>query len=423
MTKFVARDEIFFARAGLVFLFFSPFAILSNEIHLLVAVSCMALPIFKSAFTFMRVNNVTSISLLLKYMTLIFLYSVVISFVSLADLLLSDEFEFFQVLPRWSMQLISLLVSFFQVICGFYLAQRVQDWALRQAIIFGLSLMLIVAVYQKIAYNFGLPYIGRYVYDLSTGLRPSSLAGEPKYFANYLVICLVFLLFSFKQSSVGFKVFGILAFFVSFYYFFASSSMNGFISLALVLIFFYVGKLKFWYVSVIFLIALVNSSPTLDTLGLRQSHLELLSQLGSVRLSNLDDLIHLPILAWLDNPEKLLIGFGPGLLHFFAYQHISKAMWITDDTFIAGNLSVIVFSSNLGLVLFFVLFVGLIRRAWRLRRRIRMANDRGIQAFFIASFITGALIGGNAGIPFYLSIGWLFAKYKMFRKSHSNHYR
>ena len=128
---------------------------------------------------------------------------------------------------------------------------------------------------------------------------------------------------------------------------------------------------------------------------------------GNLELSYLDDLIALPLMAWRDNIWNLLIGFGPGLMHFFAHAHMGSATWLTDEIYIEGNVSSITFISNFGLIMFMILFVFFARRGWFIMNRKIELEWLSVNSFFVSSFFVGALIGGNTSIPFFLSLGWI----------------
>jgi uncharacterized integral membrane protein len=113
------------------------------------------------------------------------------------------------------------------------------------------------------------------------------------------------------------------------------------------------------------------------------------------------------MMAWLGDPLSLLIGFGPGLMHFFASRYMDQATWLTGTTYIEGNVGAIMYISNYGLFVFLALFVYVFRKARQNFSLLGIESDRPIQMYILSSFVLGAAIAGNVSCPFYLSIGWI----------------
>ena len=406
---------------GLVLLWLTPFSILKNMqifVIAIVAASILRL-IFKWPAVRIQSIDLAPLAKLKKIRFLLVavaLYTLVGSSISILILLSSGEVGIDQLVWRFFSQLGAQCVYMFTIVCGYYMAVYFNANHIRQAIYIPFLLMVSMCFYQVFSEKFGLPYLGHYAFDQIVGLRPSGLAGEPKYLASYFAVIIFFLLYELKAKKNGLAQFGnimkLCGIIASIYFFLMAASGNGLLAVFILLLVHF-AKFKIWQQLVIGTVMAVilfwlGSKMQISGIVMRESHLSLFDNIRSLDLSMFDDLIALPFMAWRDNFWNLLIGFGPGLMHFFAYRYIHYATWLTDETYIEGNLSAITFISNFGLILFTILFVFLAKRSV-----VFMKNKRSqlesfpLNYFFVNSFFVGALIQGNSSIPFFLSIGWI----------------
>lgn len=414
------------AAFGLILLGFNPFSAISNDLRLMLAV--VTVFIFGAAIkrnaiskeyywshneTALRRFASKRITALYAVFFAIFVHAVLCGILSIVVIFDSGLSELFDMLVTAFRQLISLLFSFLEIAAGYYLATHVSPKAVRKVIYVSFILMTAICLYQYLSVSLGLPFIGNYVYDRFVGLRPSGFAAEPKFLSTYIAI-LAFLLW---DDRIGCKLRTLIRFgaiFICVFLFLATSSANGFIGLVLIIAV-RLAMLRAWKsIAVIAALAVVGYSLlaqfSLDDIGLRGSHADLLQNLAELDLFMFDDLIFLPLLAWKDNMMSLWIGFGPGLLHYFAKAYMSYATWVTDDVYIKGNISAIGFISQFGLILFAVIFLFIL---WKVRRLVRMnisTQYRALDLFFLNTFVLGALISGNVSTPFYVSIGWILCR-------------
>lgn len=406
---------------GLVLLWLTPFSILKNMQIFVVAI--VAAGILKIIFKWpvVRIQSVDLAPLAklkrIRYLLVaVVLYSLIGSFVSILILLFSGEVSVDQLLWRAFSQLGAMCVYMFTIVCGYYMAVYFNSYHIRQAIYVPILLMILICFYQIFSEKFGLPYVGIYAFDKTVGLRPSGLAGEPKFMASYFAVIIFFLLNELRFKINGLAILGniwkLCEIIVLIYLFSRAASGNGLLAV-FILGLVYFAKFKIWQQIVIGTVMAVilfwlGSKMQINEIAMRESHLTIINNISSLNLSMFDDLIALPFMAWSDNLWNLLIGFGPGLMHFFANRYIYYATWLTDETYIEGSVSVITFISNFGLILFAILFVFLSKRSFVLMKNMRSQLEQfSLNQFFVNSFFVGALVQGNTSIPLYLSIGWI----------------
>lgn len=401
--------EFRLARAGMVLLVLSPFSLVSFTLQSLIALASLLLPARRG--TQHRIQGAKAWSRLLVWMLVIGLLSLLGSILSIADLIVSGRAGLVEIIARSTGQQLALGLGFFQVLCGFCMSRHYGDQVVRRAVILPFIVIMCVATYQLIAIAVGLPYLGKFVDDRFVGLRPSSLAVEPKYLAGYLACLIFYLGYRFFETSIKGKFVLGIGFLSALYFFVATASGNGalitVLLLALCLLVLPLRWRLILAVSGLLGLQFVIAGFDVERLGLRETHKDLIANINSIDLSLLDDLIVMPILAWLDNPLKVVLGFGPGLMHFFAAQYTDYATWWTAGTYIEGNVSLLMYASNLGLVLYGLLLILITLNAASLVRR-PPPGIRGSTAFFFAcSFLAGAVIAGNISVPLFVSIGWI----------------
>lgn len=414
------KNPSMLALIGLVLLWLTPFSILKNmQIFSVAIVIVSMLRLFaKWPVNCSQLIDVVPLSKLKKIrfiLLAVVLYVLLGSFISILMLLFSSETDSFDLAWRFFSQFAAMLIYMFTIVCGYYMAIYFDINRIRQAIYIPFFLMVSICIYQAFSVSWGLPYIGNYVFDKFVGLRPSGLAGEPKYLASYLAVVSFFLIYElivcksrFGQFGYFIKLSGLVA---AAYFFLVAASGNGLLAF-FVLLLVYFARLRIWQqlavgVAVVVSLLWLGSQIEMGGLGLRGSHQNIIDNFGNLELSNFDDLIALPLMAWRDNIWNLLIGFGPGLMHFFALTYMNSATWLTDETYIEGNVSAIAFISNFGLILFVILFVFFAKRSWITMSRQTKPESFSVNSFFVSSFFVGALVSGNSPIPFFLSLGWI----------------
>jgi len=411
---------------GLIFLTLAPFAWLTNNVRMIlsgigVLVYVAVKPKILSAHNFITSwpADKSHLREIYMWLTLLFLHAIFCSVVSAAILLPSGEVTKSEFFERCGAQLLSLLLAFFQIACGFHMAKYMSTATIRASVYLGFWISIAVSIYQTIAIAYGLPFIGLEVVDSRVGLRPSGLAGEPKTLAAYLVVVLLLLLIDEQRQkrrkllSVLMRISGII---LAAKYFVGTSSGNGWVSAAILVIvyLFFLSSLRTSLAGITLglLLAIVfvsSDQHSLSELQLRENHEAILGNLSNLDLGLFDDLVALPMMAWLDNPLNVLLGFGPGLMHFFANRYLYQAAWLTGESYIDGNVSAIAYISNFGLLIATFLFVHIFRKGRKVVKSSTDAGQRPIRVFFLASFVVGATVAANVGCPFYISIGYILA--------------
>lgn len=349
---------------------------------------------------------------------LLMIYAVICSLVSINVLMGHSGTNFGQVLQRSLTQLGSLSFFMFEAICGFHMALWLKPSQLRPLLVYPMLMTLLIALYQSTAIATGLPYIGRYAFDALVGLRPSGLAMEPKYLSSYLAIGATFLIVDFIKNrrqlskALSFTYLAMSA--TSAYYFISAASGNGALTLVIIILTYLLAfptKKKMLFL-VLMMAAIVSAYQAIDfdQLPIRSSHKGILENLSALDILMFDDLIFLPALAWMENISSVIFGFGPGLMHFFGAKYAAYATWLTDETYIEGNLSAIMFISNFGLITFALLFIAMLRNSLHTIKRSRSKTWLPFDVWFLLIFMSGAFVSGNISTPIYLSIGWALAR-------------
>jgi len=411
---------------GLIFLTLAPFAWLTNNVRMILSGIGVAIYVVVKPKTLSAHNFITSwpadksrLRGIYLWLTLLFLHAIFCSVISAVILLPSGEVTKFDFLDRNGTQLISLLLTFLQVASGFHVAKYMKLRTIRTSIYLGFGTSIATSIYQSFSNDYGLPYLGKEVFDPRVGLRPCGLAGEPKTLAVHLVVVLLLLLIDNQPRQLR-KLFGsfmrIAGIVLAVIFFVQASSGNGWISavILVVLYFFFLSNMRTSLVGIslglLSVILVVSSGQiSLSEMQLRDNHKAIFDNLSNLDLGLFDDLIALPMMAWLDNPLNVLIGFGPGVLHFFANRHLNQAEWLTGATYIDGNVSAITYISNFGLLVAAYMFVDVFRKGRRAVECSKGSDERHIRIFFFASFVVGATVAGNTGCPFFLSAGCLLA--------------
>lgn len=410
---------------GIILLGLNPFSYIANDVRFILSLGVLLFfgNKIKSIINTQDQWSLTSISAKFyasKHISVVyvifaalFIHTFLCGVISIASLLESGSWKLVDLMATSFRQLLSLLFSFLEIVAGYFLAVHISQALLRKVIYGGLMLMSAVCVSQYFAYFWGFPTIGGYVTDPVVGLRPSGLAVEPKFLSVYMAVLAV-LLWDDLKNDRNEKLIRILAIIFCGIIFLATSSGNGFVGLVLLMVV-RLSLLRAWKAFVVIGVVLASTYAFLDlysveNLGLRSSHLDILQNLSELDLFMFDDLMFLPLLAWKDNLFSLWLGFGSGFLHYFAKVYIANATWVSDETYIKGNISAINFISQFGLAVFLFMFFTIFSKARRLIRAKNQFQYRALDLFFLNSFVLGALISANVSIPFYVSIGWILCR-------------
>jgi hypothetical protein len=408
---------------GLIFLTLSPFSKFTINTRL-VASAAIFLVYVVLRPKILGTRSLESLQILDKgrlrqiyiWSVILFFHAILCSLISWTILLENGDASGVEILYRNGAQLGSLLLAFFQIGCGFHMAKYISPHRIRIAIYTTFWMTLGLCVYQNLAYSLDLRYVGTLAYDPVTGLRPSALAMEPKFLSSYL-LCVVSLLLTDglvgRTSKFVASLPRILGIALGLYFFLQTASGNGYASAAILVTIYFLAFPSARKALLVVVLALVVSAIlfvnglTLSDFSLRESHQSIIENIFNIDLGLFDDLIALPMMAWMDNPLSVLIGFGPGLMHFFASRHLDQATWLPGDTLIEGNVSAIMYVSNFGLLVALGLFLYVLRRAQHAIESAKANTDRPLQVCFLSMFVLGAAIGGNNAVPLFLSIGWI----------------
>jgi len=405
------------AMAGYCYLLLSPFSIISYPIQNATAVLCLLVGLLKPKLVKIETEGVKKIY---NFSFFVFLYTLTVSVISIVNLSLNDSSEIWKIISRWGVQELSLSLNLFQLLCGYYLANSYKSHQIRNVIMFSYCITLLTGYYQIFAHALNLPFLGHFSEDVKVGLRPTGLALEPKYLSGYLAGFMGYLGCRSVFDKCSNRVFNISVLILSLFLFLKCSAANGLVSL-LVTIFtlFLVSKiysrLILSFSMVLIVLAFGSLNP--DLILIRDSHAEILNNASNLNLLIFDDLIFLPMFAWLDNPIKALFGFGPGLMHFFAQKHLSQASWVTVDNIIEGNLSIIMYISNMGVFLVGFILIFVLRLVSHVSAAHRGKEDFSLCVYFSVMSLISLTVSGPISVPGILSIGWLLGKSKSLVKT------
>ena len=373
----------------------------------------LALVYLGNIYLFTKKNYVENINKVILYkLFFIYLFFVLTINISLLIIINKYDYSFSQLLSRYFTQNISLFIMFVQVYIGYLFLQYIQFKYILGLFKVLIYFFLLTALYQIFAFNYGLPYIGRYTFDQTFGLRLSSLAGDPKNFAVILTIAL----FYFKDLVIDStrkkqKIFYLLIMTIIFYVFFRTGSANGFLALFVLLTvntwlknkrFFIIFTLLIF----IFSLFVINNY---ELFGLRDAHIKMLELIvngdGSV-YNVLDDLLLLPAMSWISNPEMLFFGFGKGLMHFFAYEFIDYANWIKGTgVYIDATIGIVAIVSDFGIIFSLYIYFYILSIYKTLYKETSSKSEKRFLNLLFYNFIIGFFVNYNTGIFFLGSIG------------------
>ena len=410
---------------AVILLGLNPFSYLQNDLRLGLAIGLMALigPSIREHVSSLeestaapenvRQQSIKSSGAVYTTFLALFAYSVVLALLSILTLLDTGTWELPELVATAFRALISLLFAFLEITAGYYLASHGNLAVIRKTIFGGFAIMTTVALYQYLAERLNLPFVGKYVIDRNVGLRLSGLAVEPKFLAGY-VVTIAFFLWDDRVASRRSTLLRLMGLATCVYLFFAASSGNGVVGVAIMLGIRLATVRAASAAALGGLLALtgyfVFTTVSLEDVELRGSHADILNNLSDLDLTLFDDLLVLLLMAWSHNIWNVWFGFGPGLLNFYAAPFLLHATWVTADTYIKGNIAVIGFISQFGLVVFAVLFGIVITKATRFAWSPSFPTSRALDLFFVNSFVFGALISSNVSVPLYISIGWILCR-------------
>jgi hypothetical protein len=406
---------------GLAYLALSPFSVMHGNMRfvltvLLVAAYAALRPKVLDAQTVesLRILDRPRLRQIYIWSGLLFVHAILCAGISTAILLQRGEVEGMEILDRCGKQLGTLLLSLVQLVSGYHLAKYVSTKIVRSTIYATFWIMLIVCGYQIVAERLGLPYVGIYAVDREFGLRLSGLAGEPKGLSVYMLAMLPLLLASDTGSRWSTLVPPLpraISIALALYVFYQTASANGFLSAAIMIAMYFLAFTtpRRALLGIILLLAALAILPGYELSGiqLRESHQSILNNIQNLDLGLFDDLISLPLIAWRENPLSLLIGFGHGFLHFFAWEYIDQGSWIIPGVFIDGGIGAIKYLSDFGLIVGSVLFLYIFGKARRVIRVASTGDLRPLKIFFLSVFVLGVLVGGNGALPLFVAAGWI----------------
>jgi hypothetical protein len=411
---------------GLIFLASSPFSLFTVNIRLMASAAVLALYaavrpkiLGSRSAQSLQVLDGSRLRQIYFWLTLIFFHAIFCSTISTSILLQNGEASGLDILYRGGTQLGTLLLESLQIGFGYHMAKYIGRNTMRTVIYATFWITIALCTYQSLSVGFGLPYVGKWAYESNIGLRPSALAMEPKFLSGYL-LCVAALLFVDRHVGRGLRfvspLFRVVGIAMAGYFFLRTASGNGYTSLAILLIVYFLAfptarKALFGIGLGLALLAIVPGLEISD-LGLRQSHQSILENISNFHLGLFDDLIALPMMAWRDNPLSVLIGFGPGLMHFFANRYLDLATWLPGDTIIEGNVSAIMYISNFGLFVAATLFLSVFRKARCAIIWPEPDADRPLLVYFLSMFVTGTIVGSHVSVPLFLAAGWILGSVK-----------
>jgi len=364
----------------------------------------------------------TKINEFYKKIILIYSFYFIYSILCFIFIFFYFSFSASSILIRFISQQFSLILLFFQIYIGFQIAHRFKPNDINRFYKIIIYVLVFFGVYQFLAFQYGLPYVGLYAYDIDFGLRVSSLCIEPKYFSSVLVISFFYFIELIRnyRSNRTVKFFFLLLIILLLY---RSGSGNGYLSfIILFLVNLYVWKPRLiLFTSLLVLFLCIWFVSNYELFNLRASHVIIIESIKNRQISfqGWDDLIVLPLMSWIKYPFFLIFGFGFNLNHFFASEFIQQATWLDGNTYINGNISIIDFISNFGFFLPIILFIYLTIKTKKALTREVSRDLKSVIKLAYYTFVVGFFIGGNISIPFFSSVGMLFY-YVVYDKDYEN---
>lgn len=337
------------------------------------------------------------------------------SIISITYIWLNFEYSMSAVLHRFEIQLFRFIFILFDIYIGLKLFEYLDEKTVIKILLSSIILIVLLALYQNIAYMYNLPLWGLYfshnekfAIDSITGYRNSSLCGEPKYLSVYMAVAFFFV----KDLSKKYlkKIFAYLLMVLILFVFLKTSSANGLLAfLILIAINIYLYSRKIFYVSILLI-------PILSYLFLnyyeyiifRPSHLLILDAImnSSIDMSYMDDLVYLPWLSWINFSFMLPLGYGLGLLHYYAANFIYMAKWFNlNEGYIDSNVALLSYISNFGIILILIVFIFFIYSMNKNLIFFKYGNSNILIKYSIYTFFVGLFIGGNITTMLFISIG------------------
>lgn len=376
----------------------------------------IAIKLYVTLFAFIKTisiikNKSTTTNLNKFYKKLIQTYSFYFAYSILCFIFLFFYFSTSNLLERFISQQFSLILLFFQIYIGFQISHRFKPCDIISFYHIIIFILVFFGVYQFLAYQFSLPYVGLYAYDIDFGLRVSSLCSEPKYFSSVLVIAFFYYI-ELTRTYRSNRTFKFLFIGLIIFLLYRSGSANGYLSfIILFFVFLSVWKPKLILFSTLFLLfSCVWLVSNYELFNLRSSHVIIIESIknGQISFQGWDDLIVLPLMSWIKYPYFLVLGFGFNLNHFFASEFVQQATWLDANTYINGSFSIIDLISNFGILFPLFLFVYLSIKTQKILIMEVSKDLKLVVKLAYYTFVVGFFIGGNVSIPFFSSIGMLF---------------
>ncbi|WP_133152836.1 hypothetical protein [Vibrio breoganii] len=267
-------------------------------------------------------------------------------------------------------------------------------------------LAIAIGFLQFALYSLNLPYWNLSLnrnfsaIDSYLGFRPSGLLGEPKYLSVFIAMALFI---NFKASGFK-KAHNVLLSLALIFLFYKTGSGNGILAFILgsIITYSFFTSRQFVIIKAlcIFSVILFLAIYFKDYIFVRESHQKILTNIFD--LSYQDDLVKLPIYAWLANLQYVVLGWGYGLIHYFSLEFLPLADWFElRYGYIDSNIGLISFISNFGvtgLMIFCYAFV----KAKKVNRSFDMF------VLLLTSYIT-IFVGASHTYPSYLIMGYIFS--------------
>lgn len=352
----------------------------------------------------------------------ILIFFTAINMISIIYILLNFSFPISTILKRTLVQYFKHLLIVFELYIGFRLFYYVtpKEFVRLQttlAVILGL-----LGLYQIFAEAAGLPSWGISTFRdeeigaTETGVRPNSLLGEPKYFAAYMALC-CYLCYLLNFYSLRSKSFLLPTFLMSLFLWYMTQSGNGILAaLTIVSVSYFLSGVNFYLkVGLGFFITFgaFYVWENAEQFLVRPSHKLLVTALKQGTFAQftllLDDLVRLPLMAFAKYTTFVWMGFGLGLLTFYATEFLQFAKWKTAG-WIDSNINLISNISNYGLIFLIFLVYFMTSNFLKARDRKTVSPEVNLTTKYLYySFLVGLFVSGRHTALIFLAIGYMMS--------------
>ncbi|PCJ20650.1 MAG: hypothetical protein COB02_03755 [Candidatus Cloacimonadota bacterium] len=327
---------------------------------------------------------------------------------------------FISLMKRLIIQSFRFLLSVLEIYLGFSFLNYIKAEQFIKIQYFLMRILIGAGIYQFIAFHIKLPYWGlsmtRSIIAPSAtyGIRPNSFIGEPKTFAIFSLMALTFFAYSYMYKKISLSSFFIW-FILSLFCFIRAESGNGILGVVLLLLIHFLIYDMNYYLKVVicgaglWMAYFIFSQPDLFfsrnlEILLALSHLDF-----NTLLYSMDDLVLLPFLALIGNKICIFLGFGYGLLTFYASDYMEYSTWLikfAGTSFnIDSNVEVLGIVCNYGVLLMLLSCLFVIKKKKELTRSCIDSDLLVISGFLFNCFFLGLFIAGNK-VGLYFSLGF-----------------